>query len=184
MKKFVVALAMVPAVSQAELIVLDPPNPPGSVAPVAPKAAPIIKVSAAPAPIAAHTATQLLPSQAPAQSGFVDIRSTAPQGTIAPASIQIQPVPPPLPVFVARVGSTARESVESWAASAGWKAAWRAETPDGKLVNYNITEADVRMQGQIVDVVSRFIHLYDSARLPLKVLINPEQKLFVITLKH
>lgn len=178
MKKLVVALAMVPAVSHAELIVLDPPNQPASSAQAAaPKAPPAIKI--APAPAVAP-----IPTQAPAPSGFVDIRSTAAKGAVTPVSIQIRPEPPPVPVFVAKVGSTARESVESWAASAGWKATWRARTGDGKVVNYNITEADVRMQGQVDEVVSRFIHLYDDARLPLKVQINPEQKLFVISLKH
>lgn len=176
MKKLVVALAMVPAVSHAELIVLDPPSHPTTAAPLSVSAAPpILSVTAAVAPVA---------TQAPAPDGFVDIRSTVSTVTLPPTGIQIQPEPPPVPVFVARVGSTARESVESWATSAGWKATWRAQTGDGKLVNYNITEADVRLQGQIDVVVSRFIHLYDDARFPLKLQINPEQKLFVITLKH
>jgi hypothetical protein len=180
MKKLVVALAMVPALSHAELIVLDPPKQHASSAPAAASTVPaVIKIGPAPAIVPG-----LAQAPAPASSGFIDIRSTVPAGAVASESIRIRPEPQPVPVFVAKVGSTARQAVESWAVSAGWKATWRAQTGDGKVVNYNITEADVRMQGRVDEVVSRFIHLYDEARFPLKVQINPDQKLFVISLKH
>lgn len=168
MKKFVVALAMVPAVSHAELIVVDPP----------PKSAPAV-----PAPQSPALLVQPAVSASPASPGLVDIRTTiSPKEGVQP-NLDIRPEPPPVPTWIAPAGSTLKDSIDAWAKTAGWRALWRAKIGD-KLVNYPITEADVPIHGQIDDAVSQMIHLYDDARFPLKVQISPEQHLFVITLKH
>ncbi|MCA8270701.1 TcpQ domain-containing protein [Burkholderia vietnamiensis] len=178
MRKIAVALAFVPVVSHADLIMVDPPRQHSN----APHITPAATGAAMKATVAASPPAVAVP--AADSDNFVDVRQLAVAPVTAATGLQITPEPPPVPVWVAKVGSTARESIEQWAIHAGWKAAWRARMPDGRVINYNIAEADVSVKGPIEEAVGKFISLYDGARYPLKVGINTEQKLFVITLKH
>ncbi|WP_313025482.1 PFGI-1 class ICE element type IV pilus protein PilL2 [Pseudomonas lopnurensis] len=74
------------------------------------------------------------------------------------------PTPRPLPqVWTAEAGSTLRDSVEAWAAKAGWTVIWAQED-----LNYPIA-APLRFEGSFTDAIDQLFPLYDQARRPFVV---------------
>ncbi|MCW3686419.1 toxin co-regulated pilus biosynthesis Q family protein, partial [Burkholderia cenocepacia] len=79
-------------------------------------------------------------------------------------------------------GSTLRESIQKWADEAQWHLVWNAPDGPDKQVNYPIVIA-LQFQGPVEKAVADCISLYEKARKPLAVLIQPEQRAFIVQLK-
>lgn len=101
---------------------------------------------------------------------------------IDPAA-QIVPAPEPPKTWTAAAGSTLRESIQKWADEAQWHVVWNAPDGPDKQVNYPIVLA-LRFQGPVEQVVADCISLYEKARKPLAVLIQPDQRAFIVQLKN
>lgn len=90
--------------------------------------------------------------------------------------VQIKPVPD---TWVGDEGSTLRESIEAWGKKANWRVIWDRNAED---IDYPLL-APVRFQGTFDEAASAFIKLYEKARKPLLVDIQPTQKLIHVTRK-
>lgn len=132
------------------------------------------------------TATQ--PTRAPA-SPIVAIQSTAVIGpatimpTDGPIAAKALPNAGIVPMWTASAGSTLRDSIQKWANQAQWTLVWDA--PDGvdKSVNYPIV-APLHFEGSIDQAVGDCIRLYEHAKKPLAIEINPSQRLLYVHLKY
>ncbi|OOW73654.1 hypothetical protein Xant_18305 [Xanthomonas cissicola] len=74
-------------------------------------------------------------------------------------------------IWSAKAGSTVRETVEQWAQSQSWTVYWPMQDLDYRIV------APLTFDGSLVDAVSKFTLLYESAERPLAVGIFVNQKL-------
>lgn len=158
MKRLVIPVLLVPSVAMAGVVMVDDPT------------------SSAAAPATSASTATVLASVNPAQGQVVV------GGPIGPAT-QVVPAPEPPKAWTAPAGSTLRESIQKWADEAQWHLVWNAPDGPDKQVNYPIVIA-LQFQGPVEKAVADCISLYEKARKPLAVLIQPEQRAFIVQLKN
>ncbi|MGP8437817.1 TcpQ domain-containing protein [Paraburkholderia fungorum] len=88
-----------------------------------------------------------------------------------------------VPLWTAPAGSTLKDSIQKWATQSNWTLVWDA--PDGvdKFVNYRVVAA-LHFQGSIDQAVAECIKLYEHAKKPLALDVNPSQRLLYVHLKY
>ncbi len=86
-----------------------------------------------------------------------------------------KPVELPPPTWQARIGSTLRESMQTWATQAGWTLRWEASGIDYPIV------APLHFTGTYVSAVSSLISAYAHADRPLWVCLYTQQHLTRVT---
>lgn len=102
------------------------------------------------------------------------------ESSASSASAQIVAEPK---VWSAQAGSTLREAIQKWADEAQWHLVWDAPDGPDKQVNYPIV-LGLSFSGPVDRAVADCISLYEKARKPLSVLIQPDQKAFIVQLKN
>jgi len=138
---------------------------PAPVAPMPPPVAPAkdgsitaATITAAAKPSTPASPASTAPTKLAASKPAAAVTSTA---VVAPA-IEVKPAQPsrPLPqVWTAEVGSTLRQSIESWAkkVSPSWTVIWSQDDLDYPI------EAQLRFEGSFQDAIKELFPLYDNA---------------------
>lgn len=97
---------------------------------------------------------------------FVGSRKAAPQTGHGASSL----------VWVAKTGSTLRESLAEWGKRAGWQVVW---TP---AIDYPIA-AQMQFDGSFLDAITAVFRAYEKAEKPLLVDVHQAQKLVVVSVR-
>ncbi|MDH0341967.1 toxin co-regulated pilus biosynthesis Q family protein [Chromobacterium haemolyticum] len=84
---------------------------------------------------------------------------------------------PPKVYWVAKAGSSLRESITKWAEKAGWDVRWVPDDLDYQIIG-NLT-----YEGSFENAITGIFRAYEKAERPMLVDGNPKQKLLVITEK-
>lgn len=111
----------------------------------------------------------------PLEEGETPIVST--ESTSAPIK-QMVPALPPQPIWLAKTGSTLRESITTWADEAGWNVLWMPEDLDYPII------ADLRYEGTFEHAVTKIFRAYEESERPFWVDGNATQKALIVTEKH
>src|SRR5260364_311919 len=114
-----------------------------------------------------------------------EVMSTHSEKAVPLANIKLIPIPaqtvsasPSQPVWLAKTGSTLRESVLQWADKAGWQVLWMPEDLDYPII------ADLRYEGSFERAVTDLFHAYEKAERPFWVNGNSTQKALMVTERH
>lgn len=136
----------------------------------------VTKVSASAAPQKLNSVTSASPVSQKAAPVPVPAKPTAAVANKPAPVAPVKVIPKPLPVkpkqvWVAEAGSTLRETIEQWAAKAGWHVDWKPED-----LNYGIS-GSIRIEGSFEEAASQLFAYYEHAERPMEVPASRSQKL-------
>lgn len=117
-------------------------------------------VTAKPAPVSKAAKTSAKPAEKPKVASS--------------SSSSVSKAPPPRPVWTARVGSTLRESVDSWAKTSKWRVIWECTDLDYRI------DAPLHFSGTFTEAVAEIFPLWDEADRSFLVNGNPDQRIVVV----
>ena len=95
--------------------------------------------------------------------------------SVTPAIVAALPLPQSL--WIAKAGSTLRESVADWAKCADWVLKWNADDLDYPIIG------DLTYQGSFQDAITGVFRAYEKSERPMLVDGSVKQRLLVVTEK-
>jgi len=126
---------------------------------------------------------EVLDIMASEQSLTVDVDWTKQQIYVANKKVNFDAVlpgkiiAPPKVYWVAKAGSTLRDSVTEWAQKAGWTVRWTQDDLDYPIIG------DLTFDGSFENAITGIFRAYEKAARPMLVDGNVQQKLLVISEK-
>lgn len=160
-------------VSIAATATNTPPSKPVSTPVVTAKDGSTIQPAALPISIPASTSPSSSVSQA---AGTTKQVTAAPNASTAstPVSTAVAAPKPLVQVWTASTGSTLRQTVEGWAATADWKLIWKVDDLDYPI------DAPLRFEGNFQEAIKQIFPLYDGAPRSFVVDGSSSQRLIYI----